>query len=78
MRPPSTIADFARNNKTLQGTMFATIKDGGSQIHKLLKNTRTVLRVSASNQDWKYYVEFVNDVVVDSSPSCCYMLRVSN
>ena len=62
---PSTVADFARNNKTLQGTMFQTIKEGGSQIHKLLKNTRTVLRVSASNQDWKYYVEFVNDVVVD-------------
>ena len=62
---PVSIADFSRSNKELQTKMFAVIKEGGSSIHKLLKNTRNVLRVNASNQDWKYYVEFVNDVVVD-------------
>ena len=45
--------------------MFSKIKDGGKAIHKLLKESNKILKVSQGLPDWKAYVDFVNNIVVD-------------
>ena len=45
--------------------MFSKIKDGGKTIHKLLKGSNKILKVSQGLPDWKAYVDFVNNIVVD-------------
>ncbi|CAM9632729.1 unnamed protein product, partial [Ectocarpus sp. 8 AP-2014] len=42
----------------------AAIREGGLELHKLLKDTNRKLKVSAGLPDWKNYVDFVNSLVV--------------
>ena len=42
----------------------AAIREGGQELHKLLKDTNRKLKVSAGLPDWKNYVDFVNSLVV--------------
>ena len=57
--------ELERMAKALRTSRFATIKDSGKQIHSLLKETNKVLRVSNASPDWRSYVDFVNNVVID-------------
>eukprot|EP00752_Nemacystus_decipiens_P011484 g10196.t1 len=54
---------------TLETSLFqeawcAAIREGGQELHKLLKDTNRKLKVSAGLPDWKNYVDFVNSLVV--------------
>ncbi|CAM9298179.1 unnamed protein product, partial [Sphacelaria rigidula] len=40
------------------------IREGGLDLHKLLKDTNRKLKVSAGLPDWKNYVDFFNSLVV--------------
>ena len=67
---------FERANKTcsipdlevllnqVKHTQWHTIKEGGQEIHKLLKDTNRTLKVSQGLPDWKAYVDFINNIVV--------------
>jgi dynein heavy chain len=57
--------ELERTSKALRTTRFAEIKDSGKQIHNLLKETNKILRVSNASADWRAYVDFVNNVVID-------------
>lgn len=41
----------------------AAIREGGLELHKLLKDTNRKLKVSAGLPDWKNYVDFINSLV---------------
>lgn len=41
----------------------AAIREGGLELHKLLKETNRKLKVSAGLPEWKNYVDFVNSLV---------------
>ncbi|KAL7489135.1 hypothetical protein ACHAW6_014715 [Cyclotella cf. meneghiniana] len=57
--------EFDRSFKALTTTSHSDIKAAGKQIHSLMKETNKVLRVSNSSSDWRFYVEFVNSMVVE-------------
>ena len=57
--------EFERSAKAIRSNQFAEIKDSGKQIHSLLKETNKVLRVSNASTDWRCYIEFVNNVIID-------------
>lgn len=44
----------------------ANIRQGGMELHTLLKETNRKLKVSAGLPEWKNYVEFVNSLVRQS------------
>eukprot|EP00904_Undaria_pinnatifida_P003150 jgi/Undpi1/12836/HiC_scaffold_7.g02503.m1 len=44
-------------------TRCAAIREGGLELHKLLKETNRKLKVSAGLPEWKNYVDFVNSLV---------------
>jgi dynein heavy chain, axonemal len=48
----------------LRATATKKIKDGAAEIHKLVKGSNKVLKVSTGLPDWKAYVEFINSIVV--------------
>ena len=45
-------------------TGLSAIKEGGQEIHRLLKEVNRKLKISPTHPDWRSYVEFMNDVVV--------------
>lgn len=51
-------------NRPIQCCRCAAIREGGQELHKLLKDTNRKLKVSAGLPDWKNYVDFVNSLVV--------------
>jgi dynein heavy chain len=61
--------DFAKMNKTRQVGLCQKIKDGGKAITKLLTDSNKILKVSQGLPDWKAYVDFVNNIVVDGLAS---------
>ena len=48
----------------MRSQRYHIIKEGGSEIHKLLKDTNKKLKVSQGLPDWKAYVDFINNIVV--------------
>lgn len=42
---------------------YHVIKEGGNEIHRLVRETNKKLRVSAGHPDWKAYVDYINDTV---------------
>src|SRR5690606_19435600 len=62
---PVVKEEFEREHKNLIKERYAEIKDGGKQIQGLLKDTNRILRVSNASNDWRAYVDFVNNVVVE-------------
>jgi len=57
-------AEFQQAHRQLLHTGFKVIRDRGNQIHKMLRESNKVLKVSQGLPDWKAYVDFVNNVVV--------------
>jgi dynein heavy chain len=67
LRPtkPVTVADFKDLQKSMLNQKYATMKQGGDQVNALLKDTNKKLRVSSGLPDWKAYVDFMNNIVVE-------------
>lgn len=61
---PVNIEDFNEQSKPLRLTRYAVIREGGNEVHKLLKDTNKRLRVSNGLPDWKAYIDFVNNIIV--------------
>lgn len=57
--------EFEKEHKNLVKERYAEIKESGKAIHQMVKDTNKVLRVSNASNDWRAYVDFVNNVVVD-------------
>lgn len=58
---------------------YHVIKEGGNEIHRLVRETNKKLRVSAGHPDWKAYVDYINDTVtlglVQVSPKLAHYTR---
>ena len=62
---PKSFEEFEEATlSALRATRFQLIKEGGSQIHRLVKESNKILKVSQGLPDWKAYVDFVNNIVV--------------
>lgn len=64
--------EFEREHKGLVKDRYAEVKEGGKVIHNMVKETNKVLRVSNASADWKSYVDFVNNVVVNGLATIVY------
>ena len=62
---PAIKDEFEREHKNMIKERYSDIKEGGKAIHTMVKETNKVLRVSNASQDWRAYVDFVNNIVVD-------------
>jgi dynein heavy chain len=57
--------ELERMAKALRTSRFAEVKESGKAIQNLMKETNKILRVSNASPDWRSYVDFVNNVVID-------------
>jgi dynein heavy chain len=55
---------------------YAKLREGGKTIQNLVKETNKVLRVSNASGDWRAYVDFVNNIVVDGLAQVSYALML--
>ncbi|DAZ93925.1 TPA: hypothetical protein N0F65_008868 [Lagenidium giganteum] len=62
---PLTIDEFDELQKGLCQQKYHMIKDGGNEIHRLLKDTLKYLKVSQGSPDWRAYVDYVSGMVED-------------
>ena len=60
----SELKDFEQLQRQSRSLRYTVIKNGGTEIHKLLKDTIRKLKVSQGLPDWKSYVDFINNIVV--------------
>ena len=61
---PTGPAEFQLAHRQLLHSGFKVIREKGNAIHKMLRESNKVLKVSQGLPDWKAYVDFVNNVVV--------------
>jgi dynein heavy chain len=72
-KPKPVVKDeFEREHKAVIKERYAEVKDGGKAIHHMVKETNKVLRASNASPDWRAYVDFVNNVVVDGLAKIVY------
>lgn len=65
------VVGILRCTGTVLHDRCVVIREGGLELHKLLKDTNRKLKVSAGLPDWKNYVDFFNSLVrVLSLPRC--------
>ena len=57
--------EFDMNFKVLKAARYGEIKEDGKRIHGLLKETNKILRVSNSCQDWRTYLDFMNEFIIE-------------
>ena len=57
--------ELERVSKLIRATRFADIKKSDKLIHNLLKETSNIFRVSNASDDWRAYIDFVDDVLND-------------
>uniref|UniRef100_K3X576 AAA+ ATPase domain-containing protein n=1 Tax=Globisporangium ultimum (strain ATCC 200006 / CBS 805.95 / DAOM BR144) TaxID=431595 RepID=K3X576_GLOUD len=62
---PLTVDEFEELQLTLCHQKYHLIKEGGNEIHRLLKDTLKYLRVSQGSPDWRAYVDYVSGMVED-------------
>ena len=60
----ATLPDFETLLGKIKKDQYHTIKEGGQEVHKLLKDTNRTLKVSQGLPDWKAYVDFINSIIV--------------
>ncbi|KAG7392404.1 hypothetical protein PHYPSEUDO_000812 [Phytophthora pseudosyringae] len=59
------VEEFEELQKTLCQQKYHVIKEGGNEIHRLLKDTLKHLRVAQGSPDWRAYVDYVSGIVED-------------
>ena len=57
--------EFEEEHSQQLAARYAEVAEGGREIHKLLLASNRVLKVSKGAPIWRFYVEFINDLVVD-------------
>ena len=57
--------ELERMVKAIRTSRYSEIKESGKSIHNLLKESNKILRVSNASLNWRAYVDFVNNVVID-------------
>lgn len=62
---PIAKEEFEREFKNVVKDRYSAIKEVGKSIHAMVKDANKMLRVSNASADWRAYVDFVNNVVVD-------------
>jgi dynein heavy chain len=60
-----TIDQFQEMLKKTIATRYQVIQKGGEMIHEHLSNSNKVLKVNKSNENWRRYVDYVNQIVVE-------------
>ena len=60
----ASVVDFEALLHSVKKSQYHTIKEGGQEVHKLLKDTNRSLKVSQGLPDWKAYVDFINSIIV--------------
>ncbi|CAM9358663.1 unnamed protein product [Ascophyllum nodosum] len=60
----STPENFEHMQKKVVARRCAAIREGGLELHELLKDTNRKLKISAGLPDWKNYMDFVNSLVI--------------
>jgi len=61
---PTGPSEFQQAHRQLLHAGFKVIREKGNHIHKMLRESNKVLKVSQGLPDWKAYVDFVNNIVV--------------
>jgi dynein heavy chain len=61
--------DLMDMNKVLIKEQYHIIKDSGTQIHNLLKESMKALKISQHSADWLSYLDFANNVVSEGLAS---------
>jgi dynein heavy chain len=74
VRKPKPILkdEFEKDHKNFVKERYAEIKEAGKNIHNMVKETNKTLRAPNASNDWKAYVDFVNNVVVDGLARIVY------
>eukprot|EP01035_Chromulina_nebulosa_P017812 gene17812-23422_t len=62
---PINKEEFEKEHKNLIKERYTEIKEGGKAIHTMVKDTNKVLRISNSSNDWRSYIDYINNIVVD-------------
>ncbi|OQS01914.1 dynein heavy chain [Thraustotheca clavata] len=62
---PLSATEFEESQVATRNAKYTQIKDGGNEIHRLLKDTLKKLKVSQGSPDWRAYVDFINGIVED-------------
>ncbi|ETM55018.1 hypothetical protein L914_01719 [Phytophthora nicotianae] len=60
-----SVEEFEELQKALCQQKYHVIKEGGNEIHRLLKDTLKHLRVAQGSPDWRAYVDYVSGIVED-------------
>ena len=60
-----SVGDFSEAHKALTSLRAVEIGEGGAEIQKLLSRSSKALKVSKGSKEWKAYVEYVNDIVIE-------------
>jgi dynein heavy chain len=60
-----SVDEFEELQKSLCLQKYHVIKEGGNEIHRLLKETLKHLRVAQGSPDWRAYVDYVSGIVED-------------
>ncbi|KAK1930304.1 Dynein beta chain [Phytophthora citrophthora] len=60
-----SVDEFEELQRTLCQQKYHVIKEGGNEIHRLLKDTLKHLRVAQGSPDWRAYVDYVSGIVED-------------
>ncbi|KDO33137.1 hypothetical protein SPRG_01949 [Saprolegnia parasitica CBS 223.65] len=62
---PMSVTEFDESQAPTRLAKYQQIKEGGNEIHRLLKDTLKKLKVSQGSPDWRAYVDFINGIVED-------------
>ncbi|RQM21208.1 hypothetical protein B5M09_003796 [Aphanomyces astaci] len=62
---PLSVTEFTESQQPLRAAKYVVIKEGGNEIHRLLKDTLKKLKVSQGSPDWRSYVDYINGIVED-------------
>jgi hypothetical protein len=62
---PITAEAFNTSHKAHIKERFKHVKEGGTAIHHVLKESNKKLKISSNHPDWNAYVDFANNVVTD-------------
>ncbi|CAK9053428.1 Dynein beta chain, partial [Durusdinium trenchii] len=62
---PMALDEFDLKHKERVGMRMMTQSEGGKEIHKFVKDSSEALKVSKVASNWKAYVDFVNNIVIE-------------
>lgn len=61
---PVSKSEFNQMHKQWLSTRYAAIKQSGQQVHHCLRAANKVLKISQGHPEWRAYVDFINNVLV--------------